>query len=147
LLEELRAHFDARHGGFGGAPKFPHPTDLELCLRKGADDIALLTLRRMCEGGLYDQLRGGFCRYSVDAKWRIPHFEKMLYDNGALLGLLADAWRLTREPLFARCAGETAAWMMREMQSAEGGYYASLDADSEHEEGRFYVWQRDEVQA
>jgi len=146
LLETLRANFDARFGGFGAAPKFPHPTDLELCLRKGETEIALTTLKRMCEGGIHDQLGGGFCRYSVDAEWMIPHFEKMLYDNGPLLGLLADAWLATGDALYAECAAATAGWIMREMQSAEGGYYSSLDADSEHEEGKFYVWSRDEVQ-
>jgi hypothetical protein len=146
-LEALRASFDARHGGFGGAPKFPHPTDLELCLQRGEAAMADTTLRRMCEGGIFDQLGGGFCRYSVDAQWSIPHFEKMLYDNGPLLALLADAWRVTGDALYARCAESTAGWLQREMQSPEGGYYSSLDADSEHEEGKFYVWDAHEARA
>ncbi len=152
MLENLRSNFDTRLGGFGGAPKFPHPPDLELCLRESARrgdrsalEMARTTLVRMCDGGIYDQLGGGFCRYSVDAQWMIPHFEKMLYDNGPLLALLADAWLASGEARLARCAEETAAWLMREMQSSEGGYFSSIDADSEHEEGKFYVWHRDEV--
>jgi uncharacterized protein YyaL (SSP411 family) len=153
-LRSLKASFDSRYGGFGGAPKFPHPAELEFCLRRSAaagdgdaQRVATTTLERMALGGIYDQIGGGFARYSVDAQWEIPHFEKMLYDNGPLLRLYADAWTATRYPLFARVAEETAAWVMREMQSPEGGYYSSLDADSEHEEGKFYVWTPDEARA
>jgi uncharacterized protein YyaL (SSP411 family) len=109
--------------------------------------MATLTLTRMAEGGLYDQVGGGFCRYSTDESWMIPHFEKMLYDNGQLLTLYARAYLATGEPLFARVAGETADWLLRDMRGSHGAFYASLDADSEGHEGRFYVWTRDEVQA
>jgi len=145
-----KSAFDESHGGYGGAPKFPRPADLEFLLALG-DDTArgqvLVTLRKMAEGGLFDQLGGGFYRYSVDEMWLIPHFEKMLYDNGPLLGLYADAWAQTGEALFARTAEMTVAWLGREMTSPEGLFYAALDADSEHEEGKYYVWTPDQVRA
>ena len=152
-LEQLARAFDRSDGGFGGAPKFPHPVNLELLLCQHARtgdtaplDMACFTLEKMAEGGIYDHVGGGFCRYSVDAQWRIPHFEKMLYDNGPLLALYANAWHISGHELFRQAARGTAAWVMREMQSAEGGYYSSLDADSEGEEGKFYTWEPGEVQ-
>ena len=152
--EHLKAAFDREHGGFSGAPKFPHPDALELLMRRYAArgdaealELATFTLRKMAEGGIYDHVGGGFARYSTDARWAIPHFEKMLYDNAWLLRVYADAWAVARDPLFERVCTETAAWVMREMQSPEGGYYSSLDADSEGEEGRFYVWTPVQVKA
>ncbi|HEX5392406.1 MAG TPA: thioredoxin domain-containing protein [Rhodocyclaceae bacterium] len=144
--------FDPRFGGFGGAPKFPHPTDLDFLLRRAVIDgnakaghAALFSLERMARGGIFDQIGGGYCRYSVDERWEIPHFEKMLYDNGPLLALHADAWQLTGDPLHVWAAEQTAGWVMREMQTEEGGYASSLDADSEGEEGKYYVWDRRQV--
>ncbi|MFO1371068.1 MAG: thioredoxin domain-containing protein [Candidatus Competibacteraceae bacterium] len=155
--DQLVRNFDPVHGGFGSAPKFPHPTSLERLLRhwatsvqngepdRQAETAALLTLRKMALGGLYDHLGGGFYRYSVDGEWQIPHFEKMLYDNGPLLALYSQAWQATHDPLFRTVAEETGEWVIREMQSPEGGYYATLDADAEGEEGKFYRWTRVEV--
>jgi hypothetical protein len=153
-LAQLLRSVDRRHGGFGGAPKFPHPAEIGFCLREHARsgnasalEAAAITLDEMAKGGIFDHLGGGFCRYSVDAAWTIPHFEKMLYDNGPLLRLYADAWLVTHNPRFAEVAAATAGWVMREMQSPEGAYYSSLDADSEHVEGKFYVWTPDEARA
>lgn len=156
-MQQMQQGFDAIHGGFDGAPKFPQPSRLELLLREYAEavvagdadnhawDMAALTLRNMANGGIFDQLGGGFCRYSVDEQWMIPHFEKMLYDNGQLLDLYSTAWQISREPLFARTVQATAEWVLREMQSPEGGYYSSLDADTQQGEGEFYVWDRDQI--
>jgi uncharacterized protein len=156
---QMAQSFDRDFGGFGGAPKFPQTSALDRLLRHwragahGQDPdvealyMATLTLTRMAEGGIYDHLGGGFCRYSVDGQWQIPHFEKMLYDNGPLLALYSQAYLATGEPLFAGVAGETADWLLSDMRSPEGAFYASRDADSEGEEGRYYVWSDDEVRS
>ena len=146
----IQQGFDPVHGGFSRAPKFPRPSELAFLLWSKdslARDNVLFTLEKMALGGLMDQLGGGFFRYSTDERWCIPHFEKMLYDNGPLLGLYADAWALTGNPLFAQAAEGIVGWLQREMTSPEGLFYAALDADSEHEEGKFYVWTPAEIAA
>ncbi len=154
---QLEQIYDGLYGGFGEAPKFPHPTNIERMLRHWsmtknaghadtkAFDMAMTTLKVMAYGGIYDQLGGGFCRYSVDQQWMIPHFEKMLYDNGPLLSLYAEAWQATAKKEFKRIAMELGEWVMTEMQSPEGGYYSSLDADTQGVEGKFYVWDRADI--
>jgi hypothetical protein len=152
-VRDLARAFDPVWGGFSRAPKFPRPGELFFLLRQAqagngqARDMALFTLRKMASGGVVDQLGGGFCRYSVDEQWAIPHFEKMLYDNGPLLHLYADAWALTGEPLFRETAEGIVGWLLREMRAPDGGFYSALDADSEGREGNYYVWARDEARA
>jgi uncharacterized protein YyaL (SSP411 family) len=157
LLDEayknLSIGFDKQHGSFKGAPKFPQPMALEFMLRtfartgnQAALDHVAFTLKKMARGGIYDQIGGGFHRYSVDAVWLVPHFEKMLYDNAQLSRVYLHAWQATRDPFFRTIAEEVYDYLLREMTAPEGGFYSTTDADSEGEEGKFFVWARSELQ-
>ncbi len=152
-VKQLLQYFDSEEGGFGSQPKFPQPMTLDFAMtqyaRTGDLDalyMAELTLEKMAEGGIYDHLGGGFHRYSVDAVWLVPHFEKMLYDNAQLLRSYLHAWQITKQPLYRRVLDETIDYVLREMTAPDGGFYSTQDADSEGEEGKFFVWTPDEIE-
>ena len=152
-VKALQSRYDARYGGFGGAPKFPSPTNLELLLgeyqrepSKSILEMVTTTLDKMAYGGMYDQIGGGFHRYSVDAKWLVPHFEKMLYDNALLVKVYLQTYQLTKDPLYRRVAEEIFRFVSREMTSAEGGFYSALDAEVDAEEGKSYLWTKEQIQ-
>ncbi|MCE9633598.1 MAG: thioredoxin domain-containing protein, partial [Methylophilales bacterium] len=155
-VEQLTAAFDSTHGGFGSAPKFPNAPDWVLFIRLAAtgDGNTLHMLHMLhkthtaiAAGGIYDHLAGGFCRYSVDERWEIPHFEKMLYDNGQLLSLYSDGWLLIGDARWREVVEDSINWLLRDMQDSGGAFYAALDADSEGVEGKYYVWKTEQVKA
>src|SRR5262249_36682609 len=150
--EQLAQSYDAEHGGLGKAPKFPNVGVYEVFLRNYHRskksrflDMVTDTLTKMARGGIYDHLGGGFHRYSVDEKWLVPHFEKMLYDNAQLIRIYAQVYCVTQEPFFKQVVDETMNYLMREMLHTEGGFYSTQDADSEGEEGKFFVWTEAEI--
>jgi len=153
-VQDLGLFYEPVHGGFGDGPKFPTVPPLSLLLRQAdrtddhsAQEKVLHQLRRMAAGGMYDHLGGGFHRYSVDGQWLVPHFEKMLYDNAQLVHIYLDGWRLTREVRFKQVVEETLEYVSREMVHPDGGFYAAQDADSEGNEGKYFVWEPAEIKA
>ena len=146
-VERIEAQFDSVHGGWGGAPKFPAASVTELLLRRGRPQQAVMTLKAMAGGGIVDQVAGGFARYSVDATWTVPHFEKMLYDNALLARASLHAFQATQDPELRRVCVETLDWVLADLRAPEGGFFSALDADSEGVEGKFYVWTVDELRA